>query len=230
MRNKISKTFKNTIVAAIAALLISAAVPASANLITNGSFETPNTPYTNANYIMLPAGSTVINGWTVVGGPILHYPSNRPGSVPFLPGSDGNQWIDLTGETGYGKGMMSDPIATVVGATYQLSFDIGDVYLAGYQNSSLSVSINGGAPVLFNNIYGGGVMDWENKTLTWLADSSSVSFTFLGAANGGLSNANNIGLDNVVFNETIPANVPEPATMLLLASGIAGLFVYRKKY
>ncbi|MBI4650281.1 PEP-CTERM sorting domain-containing protein [Candidatus Desantisbacteria bacterium] len=40
-----------------------------------------------------------------------------------------------------------------------------------------------------------------------------------------------MALDNVVLTETIPPPaVPEPSTILLFSSAIAGLFVLRKKH
>lgn len=205
--------------ATLSALCAFTALPAQAatNLLANGSFETPSIAGSDVTYYS--EGSTGITGWTVVGGPIHNTHAN------FLPASDGSQWVDLTGDFGYGKGLRSDTVSTILGTSYELSFDLGAHELFG--SASVSVSINGGASQLFSNIYQlPGVMDWERKTLTWVADATSAQISFLGAANGLLSNDGVIGLDNVVLSA-----VPEPGTwgMLLAGLGLVGVAARRRR-
>jgi len=205
----------------VAGMMFAAALPLNSahadTLLTNGSFENPNIVSTNF-YQLFNVGSTGITGWSVVGaGEIALVPDTFG-----LNASDGRQWIDLTGLYGYNKGLRSDAVTTIIGKTYTLSFDLGDYYAAGFQNASLSVGINGAIPQIFNNVYQSGLMDWERKSITWVADSTSASFTFLGVANGLLSNDAGIGLDNVTFEELAP--VPVPAAAWLFGSGLMGLF------
>ncbi|NRR34298.1 DUF642 domain-containing protein [Oxalobacteraceae bacterium] len=201
-------------------ILSAAAAHAETNLLTNGSFETPSIAGTS--YVLYGQGSTAITGWTVVGD------DTQLTRAEFLAASEGSQWIDLTGIYGYNKGLRSDAVATTVGQRYTLSFDIGDYYVPGFQTATIGVSINNGSQTLFTNIYEAGVMDWKRQTLSWVADSSSASITFLGAENGSLSNNAGIGLDNVVFTQA-PA-VPEPATYGMLLGGLAmvGALMRRK--
>lgn len=192
---------------------------ANDNLLTNGSFELPQIPGTS--YVLYNSGSTAITGWTVVGA------DTQLTRTEFVPAAHGTQWIDLTGIYGYNKGLRSDAVATTIGQRYTLSFDLGDYYAPGFRTSTLGVSINGSANTLFTNIYEGGVMDWERKSFSWIANSNSTQITFTGVENGVLSNNAVIGLDNVV----LVAAVPEPSTYAMLFAGLfaVGAMARRKR-
>lgn len=201
--------------------LFASVASADDNLLANGSFEAPNSTVPYAYY---DVGSTAITGWTVVGGQVQLTDGNASG----LPASHGGQWMDLTGSVGYNKGLVSDAVSTVVGRTYALSFDLGNYLAPGFGTSTLSVSINGGTPQLFTNLAGaGGGMDWERKTLNWVADAGSVRITFLGVANGALSNDWGIGLDNVSL-AALPVPEPEGWAMLLAGLGLTGMLARRR--
>lgn len=194
----------------------------AANLLTNGSFELPGIVATGV-YAIYGSGSTAITGWTVVGADTQLTPDTYLG----LPASEGRQWLDLTGIVGYDKGVRSDAVATVIGQTYKLTFALGNYVPFG--TSSLSVSINGEPATTFTNLVNGsGPMDWENKSLTWVADAVSAQITFRGVANGALSNNLGIGLDNVGF---AAAPVPEPEACVFLIAGLAaaGVSMQRRR-
>ena len=103
-----------------------------ANLLTDGSFEnTTNFSNTgNDTMILQPGNSTAMPGWTVVGTEDAELawigPAN-PYGIPLMA-SDGSYFLDLTGYNNgapYQRGV-KQTIATTAGATYQLSFDQGD--------------------------------------------------------------------------------------------------------
>lgn len=200
---------------ALAATLLASHAPlaGAANLLSNGSFETPS--IAGSSYVFYASGSAAITGWTAVG----------PGETQltrteFLPAAHGLQWVDLTGNVGYDKGLLSDAVATIPGLTYTLSFDLGDYAAGGFQNSTVAVSINGGAQTWFNNVYQSGVMDWERKTLAWTANATSARIRIVGVQNGSLSNHWGIGLDNVAFEVSA---VPEPASAALMLAGVVAM-------
>lgn len=205
--------------AAAAALVIAAGSAGATNLVGNGSFEAPNV--VGGGYVLYNTGSTAITDWTVLG-PAGDSVQLTPDTYAGLKASDGRQWLDLTGIYGYDKGVQSDAVATVVGATYRVTFDIGNYVPFGM--STVGVSLNGGTEQWFTNtslattaVY---PMNWASFGFDWVADSASTRITLLGRANGLLSNNGGIGLDNVSL-DLVSAPVPEPASAALLLGGLA---------
>ena len=196
------------------------AAPAlAANLVANPSFELPN--IVGGSYVLYTTASTAITGWTVLG-PAGDSVSLNPDTYLGLRASDGRQFIDMTGITGYDKGLRADAIATVVGATYRLEFDVGNYLPFGI--STLGVSINGGVEKLFTNtslaVTATNPMNWQRFGFDWVANSPSASLSFLGRANGASSNDLGICLDNVGF---ALAPVPEAPPLALMGLGLPGL-------
>ena len=219
MTLRLSTRHRWTLTAASVFALLSAPAQAS-NLIVNGSFEQP-TPAVSF-YDLYSAGSTALTGWTVAGGQIQHTSGSFDVGAGPLMASAGLAWLDLTGITGYDKGMQSQAIAVTVGATYLIAFDLGN-YLP-FGKSSIGLSINGGPEQLFTNhstvaSAPGSSMSWATQSVSWVADSSSLQLQLMGRANGALSNNLGIGLDNV---SVTLAPVPEPGTAALWLAG-AGL-------
>ena len=122
---------KRSLLVAITAMGFS--VSAFANLITNGSFETPTVPV--GSFSNFPTGSIAITGWTVVGPPVSVV-SGSFTSGPFsFPAQDGIQWLDLTGPTSGGGGV-EQAVTTTPGQTYDLSFYVGNVSGAPFGTTS----------------------------------------------------------------------------------------------
>jgi len=117
--------------AAAALLLFGLATSAQANLITNGSFESPIL-VSGSDYITVSVGSSTIPGWTVVGLPSQNvavvealYDLPDAAGINFAA-SDGVQWIDMTGAGSNGYEGLMQTVATAPG-TYHLAFDVGNV-------------------------------------------------------------------------------------------------------
>lgn len=204
----------------LVATLSCSAASAATNLVTDGSFESPNV-LAGGNYVLFNAGSTGITGWTVLAPTPAESVALNPDTFLGLKASDGRQWIDMTGDTGYNKGLRSDAIATTVGVTYHVSFDLGN-YLP-FDIATLGLSVNGGPEQLYTNnslaVTATNPMNWASFGFDWLATSNSLQLSFVGRANGVLSNNLGIGLDNVA----VFAPVPEPGSWGLMALGLCAV-------
>ena len=211
-------------IVALAALWAGSATAAT-NLVGNGSFESPD--HVGGGYVLYASGSTAITGWTVIG-PAADSVQLTPDTYLGLKGSEGRQWVDLTGIYGYDKGLQSDSFATVAGATYRVSFDVGN-YLP-FGRSTVGLAINGAADQLFVNTSlastGHYPMNWAHFSIQWTADAPTLQLTFLGRANGALSNNAGIGLDNVAVDLAPQQPVPEPGTWALMLGGLALMGAY----
>jgi Protein of unknown function (DUF642) len=116
---------------AASAFLFAWSGAARANLIANGSFETPVVP--SGSYTDFPNGSAGITGWTVfgTGGSVdIVSGSLTNGSLSF-PAEDGIQWLDLTGISSNSTEGVQQSVSTVIGNQYQLTFYVGNVYNPG---------------------------------------------------------------------------------------------------
>jgi Protein of unknown function (DUF642)/PEP-CTERM motif len=214
---------------ALAAALGLGGAAQAANLVTNGSFEQPNIVGGNT-YVVYDTTQTDIVGWSILAPTPTEWVQLTPDTYAGLRGSEGRQWLDLTGIYGYDKGVRSASFATTPGATYRITFDVGNYVPFGM--STLGARINGGAEQLFTNASltptHGPSMSWAAKAFDWVADTTSAQLTFLGRANGSFSNNAVIGLDNVRM-ELVSAPVPEPSAYALMLVGLLACGVYRQR-
>lgn len=213
-----------------AGLMLAGAVGlAQANLLANGSFElTGAAPALDVgggvSAYFYTVGSSDLPGWSILGG--VAEQVHDTSSAPFLGSmaSDGDKWLDLTGVSGYDKGV-SATFATQVGGSYTLSFELGALMAAGFGNVTAEVLVNGSSQGLFTNLtsvapgtWQSAGIDWETKTVAFTATLASTTISFLGRANGLNSNDSAIALDNVSV-------VPEPEAYGLALAGLGVLGV-----
>jgi hypothetical protein len=217
----------SVLVGAAVILAIGGMTNARANLLVNGSFETPPVPvgaFTNFN-----TGSTAITGWTVVG-PQVSIVSGKFTQGGFrFPAQNGAQWLDLTGDGTNTVQGVSQNVATKVGGAYLLTYFVGNVSGGIFgKTSTVEVLVNGKPVATSTNSEPGTTLRWERFSKSFTATSSSTSIEFL---NKDPSNDNSNGLDNVILAPkpaaAAPAVAPEPATLPLFAAALIALAAAR---
>jgi len=205
---------------AIASFLLGMTEVATANLITNSSFELGGFVADANNAMSLLPGSTAITGWSVVNAEITWL--NVPNTWG-VPASEGNFSLNLQGYDGLPpSGGVSQTIATSFGQKYRLFFDLGAGGLPNWGSSSSTVFVNAGNASFSFTAGWSSSYYWQPFNLDFIADSPSTTIRFL----GGSSAHHFVGLDNVSVN-AIPE--PEEWAMLLLGFGMIGYQVKRKQ-
>ena len=188
-----------------------------ANLLTNGDFGGVPVP---SSFITLPGGSTYIPGWTVSGYSIDYvggYWQAPPGVFTSLD-LDGSPPLD--NGSGSAEGGIFQSFATNPGTTYQVSF-----YLAGNPDSGTGIAPEPKQVVVAtvgSNTYYFDASTTTHTSMGW----ELVSFDF--TANSGFTTlsftSETPGYYGPVIGEVSVSQVPLPPTVLLLGSGLLGLF------
>ena len=197
-------------------LSLAATASASAQLIINGSFETPLVP--PGSYTNYGAGSTAITGWTVVGVDSSVISGTFMQSGITFQAQSGNQWLDIAGVTSNSNASgVTQNIATVVGQAYDLTFYVGSATGGGFFfPATVDLAIDGGARMSYFNPTGpSDMLDWKLFTVPFTATNATTNLTFF---NGSAANNFISPLDNVSL---VPV-VPEPSTAVF---GVIGIFV-----
>ncbi|MBX7134159.1 MAG: DUF642 domain-containing protein, partial [Fimbriimonadaceae bacterium] len=177
---------------------------ARANLVQNGSFEQGNFVPNGQNTMSLAVGASDLSGWQISGDSIAWIADPNP--FNGLHASQGVKSLDLTGYSDSPPhGGVQQTIATAVGATYVVSFDLG-THSAFTTNVSLRVSA-GDAEQDFSLVSSIG-QTWQRFTLTFNAIGPATTIRFSGL----LSLPAYIGLDNISVSRVGRGSVGPPKT------------------
>jgi len=208
----------------IAALSLAVmATGASAQIVTNGSFETFTGVFGGDGGAQLTSASTTLTGWTVVGGEIAVLKTPNAYS---LAASVGNNFLDLAGysNAGFPKGLSQVLNGLTAGQTYAFSMDLGirnGACVSGGDNCHGPVQASatiGSTSQTFTEASAVAGNVWGTFGFNFVATGPSMTLTIDGVS---LPAGNEfIGLDNVSVTPAVAA-VPEPETYALLLAGLA---------
>jgi hypothetical protein len=222
--------YRNSLTVLAAAILTTCcSVPIQANLITNGSFESPVVPV--GGFTDYASGSTAIPGWTVVGaaGGVSIVSGTLIQGCCTFPAEDGVQYLDLTGDGTNSFEGVEQTISTNPGTNYTLTFWVGNVDNPGNglgSTSTVNVNLGGLNGTLLdsvtNSVPNTTTQTWQMFTTSFTASGSTATIDFL---NGDPGSDNTNGLDNVTVNAT--SATPEPGTLSFFALAAAGAVARR---
>lgn len=199
----------------------------TAQIVTNGGFETYGGTFRGDGGQQLSPGNTALTSWTIVGSEIAVL---QNGNLYGIASHSGNLFLDLAGytDTGFPKGVSQSLTGLTIGQTYTFSMWLG-VFNGDCQNVGLNrctgpvsarATVGGTTQTFTHNPTGAG-NQWANYTMNFVASNSTMLLLIEGITvpGGGAY----LGLDDVSVAAAItqPGVVPEPSTYALIATGLA---------
>jgi choice-of-anchor C domain-containing protein len=197
---------------AVLTLLLGCADTARAGIITNGSFEL-GAANPGGFFVQVNAGdSTSISNWTAGGNGVDYIGT-------LWPASDGNRSVDLSS---FSAGSVSQVLATTIGTTYEILFDMSGNSGGGPAVKTLLVSVDTAVPTTGTYTYDTtghpSGTQWLTNSFNFTATSTSTTLTFSSQEFNFWGPA----LDNV-RGDAISTAIPEPSSVALLGLGGLGM-------
>jgi hypothetical protein len=151
--------------------------------------------------------------------------TNNFASVP-----DGNQILLLGGTAGQGEANQSLGISLAANTTYTLTYFVGQSYLVPL--SSYSVALRLGSTTLVSDSAGNpgaGLFALRTISFTTGGNPAAGTLNIDILANGRTVTGGVASASFDAFSLSTPGGVPEPASIVLLAGGLLGVVLGRKR-
>lgn len=162
-------------VALAAALLASGGAAFGAELVVNGSFESPGC--SNDCILNTPAQADFVTGWTTFLSGVEYM--NVRAAIGSSAAVDGAMSVDLANYTYLNGGGIQQNINTVVGARYRLTFSAGNSkYVNRSGNGIINVKVAGQTTSFDTPVATSDATVWETKTYDFTATTPQTTLSF----------------------------------------------------